>query len=413
MFKFFEDRLSVSARTMKRSAIRELLKLVERPDIISFAGGMPDPSLFPVDLVEDATKVMLKNEGKKALQYGATEGHQGLIEELINRLKSKENIEVNENEILITTASQQGLDLVTKIFVDPGDIVIVGMPTYIGGLQAFNCYGARFIGIPLDKGGMRVDMIPERLKLLGRGQQLVKFIYVIPDFQNPTGATMSLKRRERLIEIAEKYDILILEDTPYRELRYWRVSLPSLFALAPRGRVVSLFTFSKILCPGMRLGYILADERTINQLVIAKQATDLCTPPFTQAILYEILRRNVLDKHIEKLIVKYREKREFMLNTLNKYMPPIPELEWTTPDGGLFLWVTLPEDMDAEDLFPKAIEKKVAYVVGSYFYHDGTGKNTMRLNFSYPTLELIDEGIKRLAKLIKEAQNNVTSKPVT
>ncbi|MDI6840522.1 MAG: PLP-dependent aminotransferase family protein [bacterium] len=402
MFKFFEDRLSVRAMTMKRSTIRELLKLVTRPDIIYFAGGMPDPSLFPIDIVEDATKTVLEKEGKKILQYGPTEGHQGLKEEIIKRLKRKENIEVNEDEILIITASQQGLDLVSKIFVDPGDIVIVGMPTYLGGLQAFNCYGARFIGIPVDIDGIVVDIIPEKLKKLGRTQRLVKFIYVVPDFQNPDGSVMTLEKRKQLIEVAEKYDFLILEDTPYRELRFYRESIPSLFALAPKGRVITLFTFSKILCPGIRLGYILGDWRTINQLVVAKQGTDLCTSPFTQAIVHEILRRDVLDEHIKKLVVKYREKRECMLNTLNKYMPSLQNLKWTRPDGGLFLWVILPRYMDAEALLPKAIEKNVAYVAGTSFYYDGSGKNTMRLNFSYPTLELIDKGIQRLGELIKE-----------
>ncbi|MCK4353515.1 PLP-dependent aminotransferase family protein [candidate division WOR-3 bacterium] len=398
----FEDKFSIRTKTMKRSAIRELLKLVLNPEIISFAGGMPDPSLFPIKLLGDAVKSVLEREGKRAVQYGPTEGHQGLKEELIKRLETRRNIKINENEILITTASQQGLDLVSKIFIDPEDIVIVGLPTYLGGLGAFHSYRARFIGIPLDDNGMRVDLVEEKLRVLRRGQHRVKFIYVIPDFQNPAGVTLSIERRKKIIALAEKYNILILEDTPYRELRYRGESIPSLFALAPRDRVVSLYTFSKVLFPGLRLGYILGDKEIINQLVIAKQSTDLCTPPFTQAILCEILKRDVIDEHIKKLVVRYRDKRECMLNSLDKYMPELPDLSWTKPDGGLFLWVTLPNYMNTEKLFSKALEKKVAYVAGSYFYYNDSGKNTLRLNFSYPTLKLIIKGIQRLGGLIKE-----------
>jgi len=398
-------RFSKRANEIKRSPIRELLKLITKPEIISFAGGIPDPTLFPAYLIEEATKTILRREPEKVLQYGPTEGDVKLKGELINRLKRKEGIKIDEDEILITTASQQALDLVGKILIDSGDTVIVELPSYLGGLGAFHSYRAEFIGIPLDDDGIKVDILEEKLKNLKEEQKKkIKFIYVIPDFHNPAGVTLSLERRKKLIKIAEQHDLLIVEDTPYHELRYLRETIPTIFSIAPRGRVLLLYTFSKIFCPGMRLGYILGDERVIDRLVVAKQSTDLCTPPFTQGILYEMLKGGVLDEHIKKLISVYREKRECMLNTLNKYMLPLnlPDLKWTRPDGGLFLWMTLPEYMNTDRMLPSALEKNVAYVTGSAFYYDGSGKNTMRLNFSYPTMDEIDEGIYRLSLVIAE-----------
>ncbi len=399
----YEDKFSIRAQTMKKSVIRELLRYVTRPEIISLGGGMPDPALFPIDVVQDVTRSVLEKNGKRALQYGPTGGDEKLKKELIKRFKKIEDLDININEILPTTASQQGLDLVSKIFIDPGDIVIVGLPTYLGGLSAFNAYGAKLMGIPLDTDGMRVDLIEDKLKVLRRGQKRVKFIYVIPDFQNPTGMTMSLERRKKLISIAERYDVLILEDSPYRELRYEGTNPPMFFSLAPKGVVVSLFTFSKTLFPGMRVGYIIGHKEMIDKLITAKQGADLCSPTFTQAIVAEILARGFLDEHIEKLVVRYRDKRDCMLAALERHVDDFSGAYWTKPEGGLFFWLNLPKYMDADKLFPKAIEKKnIAYIVGSAFHCDGSGKNTMRLNFSYPTLELIGEGIKRLGSLVKE-----------
>ncbi len=403
MYNSIGDKFSKRANEIRRSPIRELLKLITKPEIISFAGGIPDPTLFPAYLIEEATKTILREEPEKVLQYGPTEGDIRLKMELIKRQQRRNNIKINEDEILITTASQQALDLMGKIFIDSGDTVIVGLPSYLGGLGAFHSYGAEFIGIPLDEDGMRVDLIEEKLKKLKKEQiKKIKFIYVIPDFQNPAGVTLSLERRKKLIKIAKKHDLLILEDTPYRELRYWNKSIPPIFLLAPRGRVVTLFTFSKVFCPGMRLGYVLGSENVIDRLVVAKQSTDLCTPPFTQGILCEMLKGGALDEHIKKLVSVYREKREYMLNVLNKYMLPLnlPDLNWTRPDGGLFLWMTLPAYMDTELMFPRALEKKIAYVKGCAFHYDNSGKNTMRLNFSYPTMDAIDEGIRRLSQVI-------------
>ncbi len=392
---------STNARNMKKSVIRELLKLTRRPDVISFAGGLPDPNAFPVDDVATITVDVLKRDGALALQYSPTEGDPKLKDELIAHHEREDGIKLSPENILITVASQQGLDLTAKVFIDPGDPVIVGLPTYIGGLGAFRGYGANLIGVPLDDSGMRMDLLERELEKLGRKRQKPKFIYVVPDFQNPAGITMTEERRLRLIDLARQFDVLIVEDSPYKELRFEGEATASIFTLDGDGQVIGLHTFSKILFPGMRLGWMIADEAVIQKLVTAKQSTDLCTPAFTQAIVAEFAARGLLAKVIENVKGIYREKRELMLASLDEYMPDLPGLSWTRPDGGLFLWVRLPEHIDADELFYEAIEKNVAFVVGSAFHCDGSGSNTMRLNFSFPTKEDIVEGVKRLAKVIE------------
>ncbi|MFA5031919.1 MAG: PLP-dependent aminotransferase family protein [bacterium] len=403
MGKFLKDNLSARIKVAKRSTLRELLKLIEKPDIISFAGGMPDPALFPVDLIKEACDHVLTNHSRFILQYGTSEGYLPLIQEIAKRIELKEKTKVNEDEMIITVGSQQGLDLIAKIFLNYGDIVIVEEPTYLGGLQAFRSYGGRFIGIPCDESGMQVELIEDKLKELGKHEiKRIKFVYVVPDFQNPGGRTLSLERRKKLIALAEKYDFLIVEDSPYKELRYRGEHKPSLFALAPRGRVVMLCTFSKLFCPGFRVAYAIGEKDVIYQMVTGKQSTDLCTPAFNQAVLSYVLKKNALEPHIEKLITAYREKQKCMLNSLDKYIPPLgmPSIEWTKPDGGLFLWMMMPEYIDTERMFPRGLENNIAYVMGADFFHDSSIKNCMRLNFSLPTLEKIEEGVKRLAEVI-------------
>lgn len=401
----FEEKLAFRTRSMRRSEIRELLKLVAKPDIISFGGGMPDPTLFPIEMVKEVSAKVLTNYGKRALQYGPTEGHLGLREEICKWLHEKEGIDISPDNVLITNASQQGLDLVSKIFIDEGDAVIMGLPSYLGGIAAFRAYSAKLYGVRLDENGMVPELLEEKIKELKKKGEKIKFIYIVPDFQNPAGVTIPLKRRKKIIEIAEKYDLLIVEDTPYKELRYSGEHQPSFFKLADRGRVISLFTFSKILFPGLRMGYVVADKKVIDKLVIAKQATDLCSPEFNQAIVYEIMKEGRLKPHITKLVVRYRDKRNCMLSALDQFMPK-DKVKWTKPEGGLFLWITLPEFIDSDKMFKKAIENKVAYIVGSAFHCDGSGHNTMRINFSYPTMEQIVEGVKRLSKVIKEEIEN-------
>ncbi len=401
MVNDLEGLFSTNAKRMKKSVIRELLKLTRRPEIISFAGGLPDPEAFPIAEVIEIVEVVLKREGKTALQYSPTEGDPKLKDELIAYHERENGVKLTPDNIVVTVASQQALDLVGKCFIDIGDPVIVGRPTYIGGLSAFYNYGASMIGVSLDEGGMRMDLLDDELRKLRDAGQRPKFIYVIPDFQNPAGLTMGESRRLELIDLARRYDALILEDSPYRELRYAGESVKTIYALEGTGQVVGLHTFSKILFPGMRLGWVIGDEAVIQKLVIAKQATDLCTPAFTQAIVAEIMSRGLLTKVIERAKGIYSEKRAVMLDALDEYMPKMPGLEWTKPEGGLFLWVTLPESMNADELFYDAIEHNVAFVIGSAFDCTGLQKNTMRLNFSFPTKEEIVEGVKRLSGVIE------------
>jgi len=393
---------SRNAKGMQKSVIRELLKLTRRPEVISFAGGLPDLSAFPVDEVADVTVDVLRRDGVTALQYSPTEGDSRLKDELILHHEREDGIALSPENILITVASQQGLDLVGKVFIDRDDPVIVGLPTYVGGLGAFRAYGANMIGVPLDEHGMKMDVLERKLEKLKKDGKKPKFIYVVPDFQNPAGITMSEERRRRLIELARSYDVFILEDSPYKELRYEGESVKSIFSLDGNGQVIGLHTFSKILFPGMRLGWVIGPEPVIQKLTIAKQSTDLCTPAFTQAIVAEFAARGLLQKNIDSVKEIYREKRQVMLDALEKYMPKLKGLSWTRPQGGLFLWVTLPKYMDSEELFFEAVEQNVAFVIGTAFYCNNGGRNTMRLNFSFPTKEHIVEGIERLAKVIDE-----------
>ena len=394
------SRLSSNIKNMKRSVIRELLKLTSNPEIISFAGGLPAPDTFPLEEIADIARDTVLSHGKTALQYGSTEGFVPLKKELIRFLKS-DNINIGEKQIIVTSASQQGLDIVGKIFIDPGDTVIVESPTYVGAISAFNSYKAKMTGIEMDDDGMRMDLLENKLNQLKKNGINPKFIYVIPDFQNPGGVTLSLDRRKQLLDIASKYDIVIIEDSPYRAIRYRGETIPSLQSMDKDGRVLSLYTFSKILFPGMRLGWAIGPEEIIDKFVVAKQAMDLCTPPFNQAIVTEYLKRDKLQDNIKSTIEEYREKNKLMLEKLDEYMPKDKGIKWTKPDGGLFLWLTCPDYINTEDMFYDAIKENVAYVVGSAFYGENPKYNSLRLNFSYPTLDEIDEGVKRLASVIK------------
>lgn len=393
-----EERLSETALRMKRSIIREMLKLTKNENIISFSPGMPDPTLLPAKELAEITGIVLEREGEIALQYSPTEGNDKLKEVLIDFLRHG-GVEATSENILIITASQQGLDLATKVFVDPGDPVICGLPTFLGGIGAFFAYGAQVIGVELDDDGMQTDILREKLKRLDKSP---KFIYVIPDFQNPAGVTMPYSRRQEILELAEDYDLLILEDSPYRGLRYEGENIPAFQSLDSSDRVITVYTFSKILSPGLRLGWAVAPPDIISRLVTAKQSTDACTPALTQCVVNEFCRRNLLAKHIERLKSIYKEKRNVMLQALKDYMPD--EVKWTKPKGGLFLWMTLPHGIDTSSMLGDAIgEEGVAYTPGVAFFADGQGQNTMRLNFSYPSISQIREGIERLARVIKKA----------
>lgn len=398
MVSNLQNVLSVAAKGMKKSAIRELLKLTKDPEIISFAGGLPAPETFPIEeLVEITTEVLLE-DGGKALQYGSTEGDDKL-RELIAELYKKMGFDISIENVMITTASQQGLDLLAKIFVNRGDKVLVGLPSYLGGLQAFKAYGAELVGIEFDESGMRSDDLEAKLAELKIADDLPKFIYIIPDFQNPAGITMPEKRRKEIIEIARKYDVFIIEDSPYKEIRFEGVHQESLYTLEGKGQVINFGTFSKIFVPGFRIGWIIAHPEIIDKFVKAKQATDLCTSPFVQKIAAKYMEKGYFETNLEKTIKLYKEKKDIMMQAFEKYMPE--GVTWTKPEGGLFLFITLPDYMDSEILFQKAIKKKVAFVVGHAFYCNGKGRNTMRINFSYVPKDLSEIGVKRLAEVIK------------
>ena len=390
---------SKNAQNMMRSEIRDLLKLTRQPGVISFGGGLPSPETFPVMELEEITCELLRKKGAVALQYGPTEGEVSLREE-IAKLMNREKSGVTPDNVLVTSGSQQGLDVVAKVFLDPGDIVLMELPSYIGGLQAFSAYRAKMIGVPQDDEGLKTDLLEKALARLAKKGRKPKFIYVVPDFQNPSGVTMTLERRKRVLELAREYEVPIIEDSPYRDLRFTGKSIPMIFSLDKENYVIALGTFSKLLCPGLRLAWITAPSEWMERMVVAKQSMDLSSPIFTQLMVAEYLKRGLLPQQIERIRRLYAKKRDVMLNALERFMPE--GVEWTKPEGGLFLWVKLPKKMSASDLFPKAVENKVAYVVGSAFHCNGKGQNTMRLNFSYPTEEQIDEGIGRLAKMIRE-----------
>jgi 2-aminoadipate transaminase len=386
---------------MKKNEIRELLKLTRKPGIISFGGGLPAPDLFPVEEIKEATVHVLETEGKLALQYGPTEGNTALREELI-KLLNKEGIEnLTLEQVFVITSSQQGLDLVGKVFLDPGDIVLCGKPTYVGAIQAFHSYGGVLHGVDLDDRGISTEALEIEINRLGDKCKRPKFIYVVPDFQNPSGITLDLQRRQELIRLAEKHDLIIIEDSPYRQLRFEGDAPPPLLSLNSE-RVLSLYTFSKILLPGFRLGWMAGPKDLIQKMIVAKQAVDLCAPPFNQAILAEFIKRGNLEKQIKIIVDAYKEKRDFMLDKLDQFMGDIPGISWTRPQGGLFLWVSLPEGLDSNEMFLEAVEKKVAYVMGSSFDPEGNDKRTLRLNFSFASMPEIETGIQRLSEVIKD-----------
>ena len=386
------------AKGMKRSVIRELLKLTSKPDIISFAGGLPAPETFPVSEIALAANRVLWEEAAKALQYGETEGDARLRKDLA-AIMDADGTPADPSNILITVASQQGLELVGKIFLDPGDTCIVGRPTYLGALQAFRSYQGQAVGVELDDNGMRPDLLTETLKRLEEEGRRPKFIYVIPDFQNPAGVTIPEARRREIIRIAREGGYLIIEDTPYRQLRYTGRDEPTFQSMAPDD-VLSLYTFSKILLPGFRLGWAYGPDWIIDKMVMAKQGMDLCTPPFNQAITHYVMATGALEKGLKKTVELYSRRRELMLSCLDNYLLDIPGIKWTKPEGGLFLWLTLPEGMNTDDMFHAAVEEKVAYVPGSAFYPDEDDHRSMRLNFSYASEAQICEGVKRLGILV-------------
>ncbi len=401
MITNLNEALSTNIKGMKRSAIRELLKYLGQPGLISFSGGFPSPASFPINDLKTITQEVLDTEGAYALQYGATEGDILLRTLLVERYK-RDGIDCSVENMIITTASQQALDLIAKMFIDRGDYVIVGLPSYLGGLSAFNSYGAQMIGIPMDDEGEDVQIMEDELKKLAAMGKKPKFIYLIPDFQNPAGVTMSEKRRKEILALAHKYDVLIIEDSPYRELRYEGEHQKTIYELDGTGHVVLLGTFSKIFCPGFRIGWVLGHPDVLDKIVVGKQATDLCTPPFTQRIAARYIEKGLLDPKIAEISKMYQSKQKVMLESLKEFMPE--EFSWTHPEGGLFLMAQGPKSIDTNALLLDCIKtENVAYVAGTSFFCDGGGQNTMRLNFSYESEENNREGCQRLGRFMKKA----------
>jgi 2-aminoadipate transaminase len=380
---------------MRSSDIREILKVTARPNIISLAGGLPAPELFPVEEFRAAFDVVLREQGEQALQYSITEGYLPLRQVIAQRLNGF-GITCQADDILITNGSQQALDLLSKIFIDPGDHVAVENPSYLGALQAFDSYEAQYVIIPMDEDGMRSDLLDEILS-----NNRIKFVYALPNFQNPSGRSMTLERRQQLIDVALEHNIPIIEDDPYGELRYEGAPLPSLKALDNHNNVIYLGTFSKILAPGFRLGWIVATHPVLyEQLVMAKQPADLHSANAPQMATYQVARDGFIDRHVEKIIATYRERRLAILDAMEAYFPE--GARWTRAEGGLFVWVMLPEGIDTRELLKEAIEhENVAFVPGQSFHADHGGQNTMRLNFSMMPPERIDEGVKRLGRAIE------------
>ncbi|RKD32069.1 PLP-dependent aminotransferase family protein [Thermohalobacter berrensis] len=380
---------------IKASEIRELLKLTQRPEVISFAGGLPAPELFPVQEVKEVAAEVIEEQGTNALQYAPTEGYDPLREKIAKRME-KFGVNVTKNNILMLSGGQQGLDFSGKIFLDKGDVVLCESPTYLGAINAFKAYEPNFVEIPTDDNGMIIEELEKIIETTDK----VKLIYVIPDFQNPSGRTWSVERRKKLVEVANKHDIVIVEDNPYGELRFEGELPPAIKHFDTEGRVVYLGSFSKTFCPGFRLGWACADEKLLNKYILVKQGADLQTNTTAQMILNKFLDKYDLDEHIEKIKEVYKKRRDLMINTMKEAFPK--EVKFTYPEGGLFTWAILPEHINARKLAEKAIENNVAFVPGGSFFPNGGNENTMRLNYSNMTEDRIVEGIKRLGKAIKE-----------
>jgi len=377
--------------SLKISEIREILKITQRPEVISFAGGLPAPELFPVEALKNVAIKVLEDSGSKALQYSTTEGFAPLRKQIATRMNRKFNTAVNLDNILITSGSQQALDFSGKLFIDKGDVVLCESPTYLAAISAFRAYEPRLVGVPTDDNGMIMDELEKILQI----SENVKFIYVIPDFQNPTGRTWSVERRQHLVDLANKYEIPIIEDNPYGELRFEGDILPSVKSFDTKGLVIFVSTFSKTFCPGMRIGWLAADPQFFNGYVLIKQGADLHTSIISQMEISKYMELYDFEAHIKIITNLYKERRNVMMATMLEYFPS--NVKFNYPQGGLFTWVELPQHMNATDLLKRCLGNNVAFVPGASFYPDKQVDNTLRLCYSNMPEERIHEGIKRLA----------------
>ena len=382
-------RFAERAQKLQSSVIREILKITMRPEIISFAGGLPSPATFPVERMQAAFDKVLSTNGKVALQYGPTDGYAPLREWVANSL-SIDGVTISPDQVLMTSGSQQGLDLLGKVLVDEGSKVLVETPSYLGALQAFSVYGPEFVSIPTDENGL----MPESVVTAAQGARL---LYALPNFQNPTGRTLSLERRVALVETCAHMGLPLIEDDPYGALSYRGTPLPKMLTMNPQG-VVYMGSFSKVLTPGIRLGYVVAPQTLVRKLEQAKQATDLHTAQLTQMVVHEVIKDGFLDQHIPEIRALYSSQCDAMLTALTEFFPA--GVSWTKPEGGMFIWVTLPKHIDSMLLLDEAIAQNVAFVPGAPFYANDPERNTLRLSFVTVAPERIREGVEKLGKLI-------------
>ncbi len=406
MIERWDYLFSENIRDFEGYTIGKMLKYLKSPDIISFAAGMPSPDTFPKELIRKASDMILREDIGSVLQYSSIPGEDSLIEAIIDFLKM-DNINIEKENILITSSGQHGLDITGRLFINPGDSIIIDRPTFSGALVAFQMERPRFVGVNIEDDGSNVNGFRDKIEESKKGLiPFPKFIYVVPDFQNPAGITMSLKKRESLLDLSYEYNIPILEDSPYRTLRYSGDSIPSLFALDQKREgtnVIGLYTFSKIFAPGIRLGFNIGHPRVVEKMTNIKEANVLNSPKWNQDLCTIFLRDTNLDEYFKKMQDYYGNKLELTLKSLDEYLGPLDNVSWTKPDGGFFLWITLPKGIDTMELFYRSVEEeKVAFVPGEVFYAENPEKNHLRFNFSYPKEEELKEGIRRLASCFKK-----------
>ena len=389
----YSEKFSEDVGSFFRSPVREIFKKVDLNAIYSFAGGYPSADTFPLESIRQTITEVIEKYGAKAFQYGATQGVPELREAVAKRY------DVPVERVQITSSSQQGIDVCTRVLVNPGDVILTSSPSYLGALQSFRSYRADIRGVAHKEDLTEFKASYEAVisQVLGEGKK-IKFLYMIPDFQNPSGESLTLEERQMLVELADRHDFLIVEDSPYRELRYEGEHIPTMYSLSP-DRVIHLGSFSKIFAPGFRLGWAIAHPEILDKIYVCKQSLDLCPPIMDQYVAAEFLASGRLDENLVKSVALYKGKRDLLLSLLQEHMPQ--GVKWTHPEGGLFLFLTMPEGFEAVKFYDRALDAGVAYVAGEFFHPDGSGKNTMRLNFSFMTEDKIRAGIKLLADLLK------------
>jgi 2-aminoadipate transaminase len=403
MIQNWQLRFSENIKDFSGYSIGKLINLIADLEIISLAGGLPSPDMFLKEEMRKASQKRLNDNIDAIMQYSPIRGEKDFIQAIVRFLK-RDDIHVSEENILITSSGQHGLDVMARLFLNPGDSLILDRPSFAGAIVSFQMICPEFIGMDLEEDGSDIEGFRRKIEALEKRKKRPKFIYVVPDFQNPSGITMSLQKRKALLDLSYEYEIPIVEDSPYRDLRYYGETIPSIYSLDQKrggGHVIGLYTFSKLFCPGMRVGFNIGPKKVIDQMLNIKEGTVLNTPKYNQDMCTEFLTEMDLEAHLEKCRKYYREKLDVFLKTMEAYFPPEMGVTWTRPEGGLFLWVTVPEHIDTKELFLEAIKFKVAFVPGEVFYGENPRKNHMRINFSYASKEQLTEAVKRLSQCIK------------